>query len=141
MVAHLSSRFRGLLKEIGLASAMLAIKYRVPLNAFSFLGMLERYDIETYAFFTPVGEIRMSPWEMQRFSGFLVCEFSYEEHIPPPTELEQLKQRNPAMYSTYWEVLFHFNICRGLKGWRRRGVVHLAWADYLFLGIEKGNIS
>src|SRR5436189_2554231 len=75
---------------------------------------------------------------MQHVSGLPAGEFSYEEHVPPSAELELLKMQDPELYSTYWEVLCHFFICRELKGRCRGGVVFSTWAEYLFPGIGAG---
>lgn len=77
MVTHVPSRFQDLLEQIRLAPVVIVIKHRIPLSALNLLGMLERYNVETCTFFTPVGEMGISPWEMQMASGLLVGEFSY----------------------------------------------------------------
>ena len=51
--------------------------------------------------FMPVGEIGLSPCEMQHVSGLPVGAFPYEEHVPPSVELELLKEKDPELYSTY----------------------------------------
>src|SRR3954463_6316888 len=103
--------------------------------------MLEQYNPETCTFFTPVGEIGISPWEMQHVSGLPAGEFPYEEHVPPSAKLELLKMRDPELYSTYWEVLCHFFICRESKGRGRGGVVFSTWAVYLFPGIGADQVG
>src|SRR5436190_20140995 len=103
--------------------------------------MLKQYSPETCTFFTPVREIGISPWEMQRISGLPAGEFPYEEHVPPSTELELLKVQGPELYSTYWEVLCHFFICGELKGRSRGGVAYSTWAEYLFPGVSGDRIQ
>lgn len=83
MDAYTSVRFKDILKEIGLAAAVLAVKIRVPLSTQNFLDILEHYDMDTCTFFPLVGEMGISPWEMQRVSELPVGEFSYAEHVPP----------------------------------------------------------
>src|SRR3954465_2305894 len=120
---------------------MLAVRQGVRANVNNFLGMLEQYIPETCTFFTPVGEIGISPWEIQQVSGLSAGEFPYEEHVPPSAELELLKARDPELYSTYWEVLCHFFICGELKGRGRSGVVFSSWAEYLFPGIGTDKVQ
>src|SRR3954462_110733 len=103
--------------------------------------MLKQYSPNTCTFFTPVGEIGISPWEMQRVSVLPAGEFPYEEHVPPSVELELLKVQDPELYSTYWEVLYHFFICEQLKGRSRGGVAYSAWAEYLFPGVSGDKIQ
>src|SRR5436189_2979511 len=100
---------------------MLIVRQGVRANVNNFLGMLEQYSPRTCTFFTPVGEIRISPWEMQHVSGLPAGEFPYEEHVPPSAELELLKVQDPELYSTYWELLCHFYLrgFEGLGSWRR----------------------
>src|SRR4051812_37925683 len=109
-------------------------------NVNNFLGMLEQYCPETRIFFTSVGEIGISPWEMQQVSGFSAGKFSYEEHVPPSGELELFKVQGPELYSTYWEVLCRFFICEELKGRSRGCVAYSTWAEYLFHGVSGDNI-
>lgn len=101
MVAYASVRFKDILKEIGLAAAVRAIKNRVPLSIPNFLGIVESYNIKTCTFFTQVGEMGISPWEMQKVSELPVGEFLYEEHVPHYAELRLLRKRNPEIYATY----------------------------------------
>src|SRR4051812_15024554 len=120
---------------------MLAVRQGVRANVNNFLGMLEQYSPETCTFFTSVGEIGISPWEMQHVSGLPAGEFPYEEHVPPSAELELLKTQDPELYSTYWEILYHFFICRESKGRGRGGIVFSTWAEYLFPGIGADQVG
>src|SRR5436189_5007157 len=135
MVAQVCTEFEDQLRWIQLLPAMCAVRQGVHANVNNFLGMLEQYSPDTCTFFTPVGEIGISPWEMQRVSGLPAGEFPYEEHVPHSGELELLKMQDPELYSTYWEVLCHFFICGELKGRGRGDVAFSTWAEYLFLGI------
>src|SRR3954468_11140079 len=95
------TEFEDRLQQIQLLPAVLAVRQGVCANVNNFLGMLEQYNPETCTFFTPVGEIEISPWEMQQVSGLPAGEFPYEEHVPPSMELELLKVQDPALYSIY----------------------------------------
>src|SRR3954466_6165070 len=120
---------------------MLAMCQGMRANVNNFLGMLEQYNRETCTFFTPVGEIGISPWEMQHVSGLPAGEFPYKEHVPPSAELEMLMTQDPELYSTYLEVLCHFFICGESKGRGRGGVVFSTWEEYLFPGIGADRIQ
>src|SRR3954469_2016392 len=141
MMTHGCMEFEDQLQRIQLLPAMLAVRQGVRANVNNFLGMLEQYSLETCTFFTPVGEIRISPCEMQHVSGLPAGEILYEEHVPPSAELELLKVQDPELYSTYWEVLCHFFICGELKGRGRGGMVFSSWAEYLFPGIGADQVQ
>src|SRR5438270_7324084 len=141
MMTRGCTEFEDHLRQIQLLPAVLAVRQDVRANVNNFLGMLEQYSPETCTFFTPVGEMGISPWEMQHVSGLPAGEFPCEEHVPPSAELELLKIKDPELYSTYWEVLCHFFICGELKGRGRGGVVFSTWAEYLFPGIGADRIQ
>src|SRR3954462_3469377 len=141
MMARGCTGFKDRLQQIQLLPDMLAVCQGVRANVNNFLGMLEQYSSETCTFFTPAGEIGISPWEMQHVSGLPAGEFPYEKHVPPSAELELLKIQDPELYSTYWEVLFHFFICRESKGRGRGGVAFSSWAEYLFPGVGEDQIQ
>src|SRR4051812_10421560 len=103
--------------------------------------MLEHYNSDTCTFFTPVREMRISPWEMQWVSGRPIGEFPYEEHVLPSVELELLKEQDPELYSTFWEVLCHYSICERLKGCCHGSFAHFAWAEYLFPSARRNTIG
>src|SRR5436189_2210006 len=122
MMTRGCTEFKDRLRQIQLLPAMLAVRQGMHANVNNFLGMLEQYKPETCTFLTPVGEIGISPWEMQQVSGLPAGEFPYEEHVLPSAELELLKVQGPELYSTYWEVLCHFFYLWGAEGpklWRR----------------------
>ena len=141
MMTRVSTEFANQLRQIHLLPAVLAVHQGVRANVNNFLGMLEQYCPETCTFFTPVGEIGISPWEMHHVSGLPAGEFPYEEHVPPSAELELLKMQDPELYSTYWEVLCHFFICGESKGRGHGGVAFSTWAEYLFLGIGADQVQ
>src|SRR3954465_7087624 len=141
MMTRGCTEFEDRLQQIQLLPAVLAVRQGVRANVNNFLGMLEQYSPETCTFFTPVGEIGISPWEMQQVSGLPMGEFPYEEHVPPSVELELLEVQDPELYSTYWEVLCHFFICERLKGCSRGGLAYSTWAEYLFPGVSRERIK
>src|SRR4051812_3792019 len=134
MMTRASTEFEDQLQQIQLLPAVLAVRQGERANINNFLGMLEQYNPETCTFFMPVGEIGISPWEMQQVSGLPAGEFPYEEHVPPSAELELPKVQDPGLYSTYWEVLCHFFICGELKGRGRGGVAFSARGEDFFPG-------
>lgn len=96
MITHVMGRLGELLKTISLVAFVRAAKYDTPFNAQNFIGMLENYSRDTWIFFTPVREIRISLQEMQEVSGLPNGDFLYEEYIPNSKELN-----NPHVYKTY----------------------------------------
>src|SRR3954468_3220132 len=141
MMTRGCTEFEDQLRQIQLFPTMLTVREGVRANVNNFLGMLEQYRPETCTFFTPVGEIGISPWEMQHVSGLPAGEFPYEEHVPPSAKLELLKMQDPELYSTYWEVLCHFFICGESKGQSRGSVAFSTWAEYLFHGVGDDKIQ
>src|SRR3954462_15698563 len=141
MMTRGCTEFEDRLRQIQLLPAMLSVRQGLRANVNNFLGMLEQYSPKTCTFFTPVGEIGISPWEMQHVSGLPAGEFSYEEHVPPSAELELLKMQDPELCSAYWEVLCHFFICGESKGRGRGGVAFSTLAEYLFPGVGEDQIQ
>src|SRR3954468_9117926 len=141
MMTRGCTEFEDQLRQIQLFPTMLAVRQGVRANVNNFLCMLEQYSSETCTFFTPVGEIEISPWEMQHVSGLPAGEFPYEDDMPPSAELELLKMQDPELYSIYWAVLCHFFICREPKGRGRGGVVFSTWAEDLFPGIGADQVE
>ena len=54
--------------------------------------MLERYNLETCTFFTPVGEMGFALHEMYEISGLAMGDTPYEEYIPITEELHLMKK-------------------------------------------------
>src|SRR3954463_3777504 len=107
MVTYTCTEFEDRLRRPQLLPTVLDVRQSVRASVNNFLGMLEQYSPDTCTFFTPFGEMGISPWEMQQVSGLPACEFPYEEHVPPSVELELLKVQDSELYSIYWEVLCH----------------------------------
>ena len=61
MMTRGCTEFKDQLQQIQLHPAMLAVRQGVRASVNNFLGMLEQYSSETCTFFTPVGEIGISP--------------------------------------------------------------------------------
>lgn len=61
MVTHVSSCFQNLLEQTGWIPVVLAVNHKVPPSILNFLGLLERYNVEIYTFFSLVGEMGISP--------------------------------------------------------------------------------
>ena len=59
---------------------------------------------------------------MYEVSGLVIGDAPYEEYVLSTEELNLLKKSNALVYETYWDVLFHFHICRQVTGWRSEGV-------------------
>lgn len=69
MKTYASTHFWDLLEQTSLLPLVLAVKHGVPSSIVNSLGMLEQYDSETCTFFTLIGEMVISPWEMQWVLG------------------------------------------------------------------------
>ena len=87
-------------------------------------------------FFTSVGEMGFALHEMYKISGLVIGDTPYEEYVPSIEKLYLLKKDDPLVYETYWEVLCHFDICAQKIEWRSGGVKQMAWASYLFYGLN-----
>src|SRR3954465_14824889 len=68
MMTYACTEFEDKLRRIQIFTALSAVHQGVHANMNNFLGMLEQYSPKTCTFFMPVGEIGISPWEMQRVS-------------------------------------------------------------------------
>ena len=73
-----------------------------------FFAILERYNLETCTFFTPIRKIGLTLHEMYEVSGLMIGDAPYEEYVPSTEELHLLKKSDPLAYATYWEVLCYF---------------------------------
>ena len=63
--------------------------------------MLERYNLETCTFFSPVGEMRFALYEMYEVSGLVMGNIPYEEYVPLAEELHLMEESAPLAYATY----------------------------------------
>jgi len=95
--------------------------------------MLERYNLKTCTFFTPVGEMEFAIHEMYEVSRLAMGDIPYEKYVPSAEELH-MEESALLVYATYWEVLYHFHICAKTPGLRSGGVRQMAWPNYLFNG-------
>ena len=55
-----------------------------------FYAILERYNLETCTFFTPIGEMVLALHEMYEVSGLVIGDVPYEEYVPSIEELHLL---------------------------------------------------
>lgn len=83
---------------------------------------------------------------MEEVSGLHYSDLPYEKRVPTGSELDVFSKEESGLYDVYCEVLCRFFICKDEEGERNHGVSHLAWANYLFPGVEgpglvTGNIS
>jgi len=122
---------------VGLYHSVRAVQYGLPQSFHNFYGILEHYNHLTGTFFTPVGEMGLALNELYEVSGLVMGDAPYEEYVLTYEELHLLKNENPQVYETYWEVLCHFHICGQITSWRNRGVKQISWASYLFKGINE----
>ena len=61
---------------------MRAVQYGIPQSTQHFYAILERYNPETYTFFTPIEEMRFALHEMCEVSGLVIGDAPYEEYVP-----------------------------------------------------------
>jgi len=73
--------------------------------------MLERHNMETCTFFTPVEKMRFTLHNMFEVSGLAMRDIPYEEYVSSTEELHLVEESTPLVYATNWEVLCHFYIC------------------------------
>ena len=123
------------LLQTGLYTAVWTVQYGIPQISYHFFVILERYNIETCTFFTPVGEKGLALHEIYEVSGLVMGDIPYEEYVPSAEELHLMEDSAPLVYVTYWKVLCHFHICAEITDLRSGGVKQMAWADYLFIGL------
>ena len=112
MVRFSLAKFENLLLEARLYRAVRAVQYGIPQSAQHFYAILEWYNPETWTFFTPIGEIRLSLHEMYEVSGLMIGDTPYEEYVLSTEELHLLMKSDTLVYEIYWEMLCHFHICR-----------------------------
>lgn len=90
------------------------MKYGIHQNPSSFYAMLERFNLDSCTFFTPVGELGLEFHEMYAVSGLSWGNIPYEERYPPLSELKELWDHHVGVYEMYWELFCHFHICLDL---------------------------
>ena len=85
----------------GRNGAVRAVQYGIPQSTQHFHAILERYNPETYTFFTPIGEMELAFHEMYEVSGLMIGDAPYEEYVLSTEELHLLKKSDPLVYETY----------------------------------------
>jgi hypothetical protein len=78
LVGFVLTELGGLLKRVGLYTAVRAVRWGIPQSSQNFFGVLERYNSLTGTFFTPVGEMGLALHEMHEVSGLSTGDFLYE---------------------------------------------------------------
>jgi len=129
------------LVQCELYPAVRAVRYGITPSHYHFFAILEKYNLDTCTFFTPVGEMRFALHEMFEVSGLSMRDLPYEEYIPGTEKLHLLKKDALQVYETYWEVLCHFHICAQTMGLRVGGVKQISWANYLFQDLREKLVS
>ena len=119
---------------------MRVVQYGIPQSTQYFYAILERYNLWTRTFFTPVEKMGLALHEMYVVSGLVIGDAPYKEYVPSTEELHLLKKSDPLVYETYWEVLCHFHIYGQVTRWRSGGIKQMSWANYLFPGVNKANL-
>jgi len=62
--------------------------------------MLECYNLEIFSFFTLVGEMRFSLYEIYEVYGLPMWDIPYEEYAPLAEELHLMEESSPLVYAT-----------------------------------------
>ena len=97
MVSFTLEQFEDLLWQAGLYRAVRAIMHGIPQSNHHFYAILERYNPETFKFFTLVGEMEFALHEMYEVSGLVMGDAPYEEYVPSIEELHLLKKDDPLV--------------------------------------------
>lgn len=136
MVTFESQIFEPLLVQADLLIPVIVIKYRLLLVISTYgcywNSSIQR-DIPSSQLF---GELGMVIHEMEERSGLHQGNIPYEERVPLGSELDILGREESGLCDVYWEVLWHFFIFKDREGERNHRVTHVAWANYLFPGVE-----
>src|SRR4051812_21240897 len=90
VVGYMLRAFESHWREIGLFLAIRVVLLGLPQVPQNFYGVMEWYNPDTRAFFTPVGELGICHHEMRYVFGLDYGEFVYEERVPPLPDLEAL---------------------------------------------------
>ena len=72
LVGFILEDLRDELLQTGLYIAIRAVQYGILHSSHHFFAMLERYNLETCTFFTPVGEMRFALHEIYEVSGLVM---------------------------------------------------------------------
>ena len=88
------------LLQCGLYPAVRAVFDGIALSHYNIFTILEKYNLDTFTFFTPIREMRFTLHEMLEVSGLSVGELPYEDYIPSTEELYLLKRDAPQVYKT-----------------------------------------
>ena len=87
MIGFSLAEFEDLLLQARLYGAMRAVQYDIPQSTQHFYAILERYNPETYTFFTPIREMGLTLHEMYEVSRLVIGDAPYEEFISSTEEL------------------------------------------------------
>jgi len=92
MVGFALAKFEDLLLQAGLYETVRAIQNGILQSTQHFYTILERYNPETYTFFTPIGEMGIALHEMYEVSRLGIGDTPYEENVPSTEELYLLRR-------------------------------------------------
>jgi len=93
MVGFILAELGDILLQVGLYEAVRTIQYSILQSTQHFYAVLERYNPETCAFFTPLGEMGLALYEMYEVSGLVIGDAPYEEYVPSTEELYLLEKK------------------------------------------------
>ena len=92
------NELKELLVHSGLYSAVRAVQYSIPKSNYQLYAMLECYNLKTYTFFYPVGEMVFALHEMYEVSGLTMGDIPYKEYIPGTEEFHLMKKDALLVY-------------------------------------------
>ena len=101
MVGFVLTEFEDSLLEAELYGVVRAVQYGIPQSNQCFYAVLERYNLETCTFFTPIGDMGLILHEMYEVWGLVIGDAPYEEYVPSTEERHLLKKSDPLVYETY----------------------------------------
>ena len=105
MVGFILEDLKDELLQTDLYNNVQAVQYGITQSSHHLFAMLERYNMETCTFFTPVREMGFVLHEMYEVSGLAIRDIPYEEYVSSAEELHLMEESAPLVYATYWKVL------------------------------------
>ena len=97
MVEFVLTELRNLLTQVGLYHSVRVVQYGLPQSSHNFYGVLERYNLLTGIFFTPVREMRLALHKLYEILGLVMGDAPYEEYVLTSEELHLLRKEDPQV--------------------------------------------
>lgn len=94
MISFILSNFEVILKDIGLYEAIRNVQYDLSYSAYHLFNVLEMYNSKSETFFTPVGELGFTLYEIFKVSLLSMGELPYEEIVLIMEEQRWMKKHD-----------------------------------------------